>query len=165
MYINTKSSGTNIADSSTATRDKTRSEEHAATAKKSTGPPSARSSKDSPVAPSKVRRWLAKVLPADRVKGLLCSFAIHAIIAIVLAMWALPVMDKSVIPILLTESDLSEELEEIEAVLPAEGWAPGEIVPVHLQAAVTEVGTLRLDAVSRSGDERWKVELNVRGED
>jgi hypothetical protein len=35
---------------------------------------------------------------------------------------------------------------------------------VRLQAAVTEVGTLRLDAVSRGGDERWKVELNVRGE-
>lgn len=57
-----------------------------------------------------------------------------------------------------------EELEEIEADLPAETRSPGEVVPVRLQAAVTEVGTLRLDAVSRSGDERWKVELNVRGE-
>jgi hypothetical protein len=62
-----------------------------------------------------------------------------------------------------TGEDL-EELEEIEADLPAEGRNPGEVVPVRLQAAVTEVGTLRLDAVSRSGDERWKVELNVRGE-
>ena len=114
MSIDAKGPGNNIADSSTETRDKTRSEERAATAKKPTGPPSARSSKDSPVAPSKVRGWLAKVLPADRVKGLLSSFAVHAIIAIVLAMWALPIMDKSVIPILFTESDLSEELEEID---------------------------------------------------
>jgi hypothetical protein len=57
-----------------------------------------------------------------------------------------------------------EELEEIEADLPAADRSPGEVVPVRLQAVVTEVGTLRLDAVSRSGDERWKVELNVRGE-
>jgi len=57
-----------------------------------------------------------------------------------------------------------EELEEIEADLPAADRSPGEVVPVRLQAAVTEIGTLRLDAVSRGGDERWKVELNVRGE-
>lgn len=57
-----------------------------------------------------------------------------------------------------------EELEEIEADLPTQDRSPGEVVPVRLQAVVTEVGTLRLDAVSRSGDERWKVELNVRGE-
>ncbi len=62
-----------------------------------------------------------------------------------------------------TDEEL-EELEEIEADLPAQDRSPGEVVPVHLQAAVTEVGTLRLDAVSLSGDERWKVELNVRGE-
>jgi len=57
-----------------------------------------------------------------------------------------------------------EELEEIEADLPTQDRSPGEVVPVRLQAVVTEVGTLRLDAVSRNGDERWKVELNVRGE-
>ena len=60
--------------------------------------------------------------------------------------------------------DELEELEEIEADLPAKDRSPGEVVPVHLQAAVTEIGTLRLDAVSLRGDERWKVELNVRGE-
>ena len=58
-----------------------------------------------------------------------------------------------------------EELEEIEADLPTQDRNPGEVVPVRLQAAITEVGTLRLDAVSRDEDERWKVELNVRGED
>ncbi len=61
--------------------------------------------------------------------------------------------------------DEIEELEEIAAELPAEGASPGEVVPVRLHAAVTEVGTLRLEAVPRSGDQRWNVELNVRGED
>ncbi len=57
-----------------------------------------------------------------------------------------------------------EELEEIEANLPAEDRQPGEVVPVRLHAAVTEVGTLRLEAVSRTGTETWKVEFDVRGE-
>ena len=57
-----------------------------------------------------------------------------------------------------------EELDEIEANLPAEDHQPGEVVPVRLHAAVTEVGTLRLEAVPRSGGEGWKVEFDVRGE-
>jgi molecular chaperone DnaK (HSP70) len=56
-----------------------------------------------------------------------------------------------------------EELEPIEATLPAEGRSSGEIVPVGLHAAVTEVGTLRLEALPRSGGEPWKVEFDVRG--
>ncbi len=59
--------------------------------------------------------------------------------------------------------DEVEELEEIEANLPAEGRIPGEVVPVRLRAAVTEVGTLQLEAVSRNGSETWKVEFDVRG--
>jgi len=55
-----------------------------------------------------------------------------------------------------------EELPEIQATLPIEGRSKGEIVPVHLAAAVTEVGTLRLEAVPVNGDERWNVELDVR---
>ena len=55
-----------------------------------------------------------------------------------------------------------EELPEIQATLPIEGRTKGEIVPVHLAAAVTEVGTLRLEAVPVNGDERWNVELDVR---
>jgi hypothetical protein len=58
-----------------------------------------------------------------------------------------------------------EELEEIEATLPAEERQPGEVVPVRLHAAVTEVGTLRLEAVSRTGTETWKIEFDVRGGD
>lgn len=57
-----------------------------------------------------------------------------------------------------------EELEPIEAELAPEGRNPGEVVPVRLRAAVTEVGTLRLEAVPRSGDRTWKVEFDVRGE-
>jgi len=56
-----------------------------------------------------------------------------------------------------------EELEEIEANLPADGRTPGEVVPVRLQASVTEVGTLQLEAVPRKGAETWKVEFDVRG--
>jgi hypothetical protein len=55
-----------------------------------------------------------------------------------------------------------EELEEIQATLPAESRTPGEVVPVRLRASVTEVGTLRLEAIPRSGAEHWKVEFNVR---
>jgi len=36
---------------------------------------------------------------------------------------------------------------------------------VRLHAAVTEVGTLRLEAVPREGHETWKVEFDVRGQE
>ena len=55
-----------------------------------------------------------------------------------------------------------QEFEGIEATLPAEGRTPGEVVPVRLRAAVTETGTLRLEALPRGGNERWKVEFEVR---
>jgi hypothetical protein len=56
-----------------------------------------------------------------------------------------------------------EELEAIEVTLPTDGRDPGDVVPVRLRAAVTEVGTLRLEAVPRSGSETWRVEFDVRG--
>ena len=56
------------------------------------------------------------------------------------------------------------ELQEIELNLPAEGRTPGEVVPVTLQARVSDIGTLELNAVPVGGDERWKVELDVRAE-
>lgn len=59
--------------------------------------------------------------------------------------------------------DELEELGEIEATLTTDGHAPGAMIPVRLHAAVTEIGTLRLEAVPRSGTERWKVEFDVRG--
>ena len=60
--------------------------------------------------------------------------------------------------------DELQELDAISATLAPEGRTPGEMVPVRLHARVTEAGTLELEAVPRSGDERWKVEFDVRGE-
>jgi len=60
-----------------------------------------------------------------------------------------------------TEDEL-EELDEIEVSLSAEKHQPGEVVPVHLAAHVTEVGTLQLEAVAPETGERWKVEFDVR---
>ncbi|WP_198244990.1 Hsp70 family protein [methane-oxidizing endosymbiont of Gigantopelta aegis] len=60
-----------------------------------------------------------------------------------------------------TEDEL-EELDEIEITLPDEGRKAGEVVPVHLSAAVTEVGTLELHAVSQQDGRRWKIEFDVR---
>jgi len=60
-----------------------------------------------------------------------------------------------------TEEEI-EELEEIQANLPAADRTPGEVVPVRLRASVTEVGTLLLEAMPLSGPEHWKVEFNVR---
>ncbi|MDD5579663.1 MAG: Hsp70 family protein [Methylobacter sp.] len=60
-----------------------------------------------------------------------------------------------------TEEELTE-LDEIEITLPEESRKPGEVVPVHLCAAVTEVGTLELQAVSQKDTGRWKIEFDVR---
>ncbi|MBX3155086.1 MAG: Hsp70 family protein [Deltaproteobacteria bacterium] len=40
--------------------------------------------------------------------------------------------------------------------------APGDMVPVRLEAHVTEVGTLELWCVARDGRGRWKLEYSVR---
>jgi molecular chaperone DnaK (HSP70) len=60
--------------------------------------------------------------------------------------------------------DEMQELQEIEALLPSERHSPGEIITVQLQAGVTEVGTLELEAVEREGAQRWKVEFDTRAE-
>jgi hypothetical protein len=59
------------------------------------------------------------------------------------------------------DEELSE-LDDIEITLSEEGRRPGEVVPVHLCAAVTEVGTLELQAVSKKDNSRWKIEFDVR---
>ena len=61
--------------------------------------------------------------------------------------------------------DELQELDEIEITLPEAGRKPGEIVPVQLCAAYTEVGTLELHAVSRRDEGRWKIEYDVRAGD
>ena len=59
------------------------------------------------------------------------------------------------------------ELQEIQATLPAQGRAVGEVVRVQLHARITTTGTLELEALpinaqGESGSERWKVELDTR---
>jgi hypothetical protein len=46
--------------------------------------------------------------------------------------------------------------------LDKEGSGDGEVVPVTLESRVTEMGTLELWCADRSGDHRWKLELNIR---
>jgi len=58
-----------------------------------------------------------------------------------------------------------EELPQIELVLPPAGRAAGDVVAVHLQASVTAIGTLKLEAIAQApivADERWQIELSVR---
>jgi hypothetical protein len=61
-----------------------------------------------------------------------------------------------------------EELPELQATLPAEGRKIGEVVPVTLHSKVTEIGTLKLEAIavnstdSHGNPERWQIELEVR---
>jgi hypothetical protein len=61
------------------------------------------------------------------------------------------------------EAELAE-LPPLEAALPADGRAAGEVVPVRLRAHVTEIGTLELECVERSG-RAWRLEWNLRGGD
>jgi hypothetical protein len=61
-----------------------------------------------------------------------------------------------------------DELAPIEITLPAEGRREGDIVPVRLDASITEIGTLLLEAVPRDPqkpNERWRIELSVRAEE
>lgn len=65
---------------------------------------------------------------------------------------------------LLEDAEHSPDLEElppIEATLPGKS---GALVPVNLQAAVTELGALELRCLERNGEGRWKLELNVRAD-
>jgi molecular chaperone DnaK (HSP70) len=57
--------------------------------------------------------------------------------------------------------DELEELAPVEATLGTDGGTE-RTVPVRLRAEVTEIGTLELWCVTRDGDRRWKLELNVR---
>ena len=57
--------------------------------------------------------------------------------------------------------DELQEMNEIQATLPAEGRVAGDVVQVKLHALATDAGTLELAAVSREG-QRWKIEFDVR---
>ncbi len=60
---------------------------------------------------------------------------------------------------LLDDASVLEELPPIETALPGAG---GALVPVNIQAAVTELGALEVRCLERGGKGRWKLELNVR---
>ncbi len=55
-----------------------------------------------------------------------------------------------------------EETAPIETTLPARAGDSSELIPVNLQAAVTELGMLELRCVEKGGTGTWKLELNVR---
>jgi len=54
------------------------------------------------------------------------------------------------------------ELEELPPLETTLTGVAGRVAPVRLEAEVTEVGTLAVWCVSRDGQERWKLEFNVR---
>jgi hypothetical protein len=60
--------------------------------------------------------------------------------------------------------DEIEELSPLEVTLHLEGQED-VVLPVRLESHVTEVGTLELWCVSRDGEQRWKLEFNIRETD
>jgi molecular chaperone DnaK (HSP70) len=64
------------------------------------------------------------------------------------------------------DSDGLVELDPVEKLVAADGdRAAGQLVPVRLEAHITEVGTLELWCVARDGQGRWKLEYSVRERD
>jgi hypothetical protein len=59
-------------------------------------------------------------------------------------------------------NDELEEVAPVETTLTAKAGNEGNLVPVNLQAAVTEIGTLELRCLEKGGPGNWKLELNVR---
>jgi hypothetical protein len=60
--------------------------------------------------------------------------------------------------------DEIQELSPIEVTLKLDGQED-TVLPVRLESRVTEVGTLELWCVSRDGQQRWKLEFNIRERD
>jgi len=60
------------------------------------------------------------------------------------------------------DTDGLTELSPVEKQIEAEDRKTGDLVPVRLEAHVTEVGTLELWCVARDGHGRWKLEYSVR---
>jgi hypothetical protein len=57
-----------------------------------------------------------------------------------------------------------QELSPLEVTLKVDGQED-TVLPVRLESRVTEIGTLELWCVSRDGQQRWKLELNIRERD
>jgi molecular chaperone DnaK (HSP70) len=62
-----------------------------------------------------------------------------------------------------TEDEL-QETDSLETTLPPGAQADEDYVPVRLQSRVNELGVFELWCVSTVGDDRWKLEFNVREE-
>jgi len=61
------------------------------------------------------------------------------------------------------DADGMTELDPVEKLVEADGERKaGDLVPVRLEAHVTELGTLELWCVARDGRGRWKLEYSVR---
>jgi hypothetical protein len=59
----------------------------------------------------------------------------------------------------------SEEFNEVAPIETTLSGEAGKLVPVNLQAAVTELGTLELRCLEKGGSASWKLELNVRAKE
>jgi molecular chaperone DnaK (HSP70) len=57
------------------------------------------------------------------------------------------------------------ETSSLSIALPADGHATGDVVPVSVDAAVTETGVLQIYMREVDSDRRWQVEFNVRAYD
>jgi hypothetical protein len=60
--------------------------------------------------------------------------------------------------------DEIQELSPLEVTLNLDG-REDTVMPVRLESRVTEIGTLELWCVSREGEQRWKLEFNIREKD
>jgi molecular chaperone DnaK (HSP70) len=58
-------------------------------------------------------------------------------------------------------ADDIQELSPLEVTLKVDGQEE-MVLPVRLESRVTEIGTLELWCVSRDGQQRWKLEFNIR---
>jgi hypothetical protein len=56
------------------------------------------------------------------------------------------------------------ETDSMEAKLASAGNAEQPYVPVRFHSCITELGIFELWCVSTVGDDRWKLEFNVRGD-
>jgi molecular chaperone DnaK (HSP70) len=63
---------------------------------------------------------------------------------------------------MLDDAERTAGLEELPAIETTLSGKAGALVPVSLQAAVTELGALELRCVERQGSGAWKLEFNVR---
>jgi molecular chaperone DnaK (HSP70) len=59
-------------------------------------------------------------------------------------------------------AELEESTKLQIEIPPPAGHQPGEEIPVHLQARITELGHLELHFLHKPTGERWKLEFNVR---